>query len=127
CDTDSVHYSKGGGQKIVDQAVKTGKIELDKSKLGAWDFEGSFVKGRFLRAKCYMGEDEEGNLLATVADLPSDPGTGNFSKIRSCLNWDNFHIGTKIPKEKSNKLRTVSTATGNKLMPTHFTITKKET
>lgn len=127
CDTDSVHYIKGGGQEKVDQAVKDGKIDMSKDTLGAWEFEGSFVKGRFLRAKCYMEEDQEGNLLATVAGLPTDPGTGNFSKTRSCLNWDNFHIGTEIPPEKSNKLRTVSTPTGNKLIPTGFKITEKET
>src|SRR5690606_6593392 len=67
CDTDSVHYIKGGGQDKVDQAVQTGKIDMSKDTLGAWDFEGSFKRGRFLRAKCYMEEDFEGNLLATVA------------------------------------------------------------
>ena len=127
CDTDSVHYIKGGGQQKIDQAVKTGKIDISKDTLGAWDFEGSFVRGRFLRAKCYMEEDQEGNLLATVAGLPADPGTGNFSKVRSCLNWDNFHIGTIIPPEESHKLRTVATPTGNKLLPTRFKITEKET
>lgn len=127
CDTDSVHYIKGGGQEKIDHAVKTGKIDVTKDKLGAWDFEGSFIRGRFLRAKCYMEEDAEKGLLATVAGLPPDPGTGQFSKKRSCLNWDNFHIGTVIPAEKSNRLRTVSTPTGNKLMPTSFKITEKET
>src|SRR5699024_12782554 len=127
CDTDSVHYIKGGSQQKIDKAVKTGKIDISKDTLGAWDFEGSFVRGRFLRAKCYMEEDQEGNLLATVAGLPADPGTGNFSKVRSCLNWDNFHIGTIIPPEESHKLRTVATPTGNKLLPTRFKITEKET
>src|SRR5690625_4572986 len=118
CDTDSVHYIKGGGQQKIDQAVKTGKIDISKETLGAWDFEGSVVRGRVIRAKCYMEEDQEGNLLATVAGLPADPGTGNFSKVRSCLNWDNFNIGTIIPPEESHKLRTVATPTGNKLLPT---------
>lgn len=126
CDTDSVHYMKGGGQEKVDQAVQTGKIDMSKDTLGAWDFEGSFKRGRFLRAKCYMEEDFNGNLLATVAGLPADPGSGNFSKKRSCLNWDNFHIGHEVSPEESNKLRTVSTPTGNKLMPTGFKITEKE-
>src|SRR5699024_7531806 len=99
-----VHF-EGGGKKIIDKAVKCGEIELDPSKLGAWDLEGYFDKGRFLRAKCYMEEDKEG-LHATVAGLPADPGTGQFSKKRSCLNWDNFNLGTVISEDKSNKLRT---------------------
>lgn len=126
CDTDSVHYLKEGGQEKVDEAVESGLIITNKNTLGAWDFEGSFAKGRFLRAKCYMEEDNKGRLLATVAGLPADPGTGNFSKTRSYLTWDNFHIGTVVPANKSNKLRTVSTPTGNKLMPTSFRITEKE-
>src|SRR5690625_952439 len=127
CDTDTVHYLKEGGQEKIDKAVKNGTIDTSKNTLGAWDFEGYFVRGRFLRAKCYMEETEDGTRLATVAGLPADPNTGQFSKIRSCLNWDNFHIGTVIPAEKANKLRTVSTPTGNKLMPTSFKITEKET
>lgn len=127
CDTDSVHYLKEGGQEKIDNAVKNGTIDISRNTLGAWDFEGSFIRGRFLRAKCYMEECEKKGLLATVAGLPADPDTGNFSKKRSCLNWDNFHIGTTIPPEQSNKLRTVSTPTGNKLVPTGFKITEKET
>ena len=125
CDTDSVHYENEGGQQLIDKAVKDGKIELHPNKLGAWDFEGYYIKGRFLRAKCYMEQKEDGTIEATVAGLPPDPHTGNFSKSRSCLNWDNFYIGTNIPASKSNKLRTVQTPTGAKLLPTGFTITKK--
>src|SRR5699024_11194038 len=46
CDTDSVHFIEGGGQEKIDQAVKDGSIEIQPDKLGAWDFEGSFVRGR---------------------------------------------------------------------------------
>lgn len=126
CDTDSVHYLKEGGQEKVDKAIKDGLLEMHPNKLGAWDFEGYYTRGRFLRAKCYMEECPEEGLLATVAGLPADPHTGKFSKKRSCLNWDNFHVGTIIPAEKSHKLRTVRTPTGSKLLPTSFRITEKE-
>jgi hypothetical protein len=143
CDTDSVHYLKSGQHKI-DQAVKEKKIEVHHSKLGAWDFEGYFVKGRYLRAKCYIEEREDGFIEATVAGLPADAHTGNFSKSRYSLAyksgdevfkdreemnkaiWKNFHIGHEVPVTRSNKLRTVRTPSGSKLVPTSFKIKAKD-
>jgi hypothetical protein len=125
CDTDSLHYLKEGQSKL-DQAQKEGHFEIDSEKLGAWKLEGNMKRGRYLRAKCYMEENEKGELEATVAGLPSDKHTGQFSKKRSCLNWDNFHLGTIITSDKTNKLRTVRTPTGNKLLPVHFQIQDKE-
>lgn len=130
CDTDSLHYLLDGQNKI-DKAIKAGTFEVDAEKLGAWKLEGKAVRGRYLRAKCYMEEmlDEKTGktkLEATVAGLPADKHTGQFSKKRSCLNWDNFYIGHVVPASQSNKLRTVRTPTGNKLLPTHFSIKEKE-
>lgn len=124
CDTDSIHYLLAGQDKI-DMAIKNGIFEVDPRKLGAWKLEGYMKKGRYLRAKCYMEENEEGEREATVAGLPADKHSGQFSKKRSCLNWDNFYIGTVIAPEQSNKLRTVRTPTGNKLLPVGFKIKKK--
>jgi hypothetical protein len=134
-DTDSVHYLKDGGEQKIEQAVKDGILVRDPEILGAWKHEGDFVRGRYLRAKCYMEEKHELNketgemevhMEATVAGLPADKHSGMFSKKRSCLNWDNFHIGYTVPVEQANKLRTVPTKTGNKLLPTGFQIKKKE-
>lgn len=123
-DTDSLHYLKEG-QPILDKAIKDGIIEMDNENLGAWKHEGDFKKGRYLRAKCYMEETYNGKIEATVAGLPADKHSGQFSKSRSCLTWDNFRIGTRIPPEETNKLRTIRTRTGNKLVPTDFTIKEK--
>lgn len=125
CDTDSVHYLLEGQYKI-DAAIQDGTIEAHPTKLGAWDFEGEYVRGRYLRAKCYIEETPDGKILATVAGLPADRHTGQFSKSRSCITWDNFHIGHVVPASQSNKLRTVRTRTGNKLLPTGFKIKKKD-
>jgi hypothetical protein len=125
-DTDSIHYLLIGQEKI-DIATEKGIFVVDDTKLGAWKLEGYMSKGRYLRAKCYMEQTTDGELEATVAGLPADPHTGQFSKKRSCLNWDNFYIGVVIPEEQANKLRTVRTATGNKLLPTHYQIKEKET
>jgi hypothetical protein len=131
CDTDSIHYLMEGQYKI-DKAIKDGIFEVDNEKLGAWKLEGQAERGRYLRAKCYMelmidDKTDEKHLEATVAGLPADKHTGQFSKKRSCLNWDNFHIGHIVPPDKSNKLRTVRTPTGNKLVPTGFQIKEKDT
>lgn len=132
-DTDSVHYLMSGHWKI-EKAIKDGIFEVHDEKLGAWKLEGKMSRGRYLRAKCYMEEtyewDEKNKEFvreATVAGLPADKHSGLFSKKRSCLNWDNFHIGYEVPPELSNKLRTVRTPTGNKLLPVGFKIKEKET
>lgn len=125
CDTDSLHYLLEGQHKI-DTAAAAGQFEVDEEKLGAWKHEGNFQRGRYLRAKCYMEEKANGEIEATVAGLPADPNTGQFSKKRSCLTWENFHIGHHVPSNQSNRLRTVHTPTGNKLVPTHFQIREKE-
>lgn len=123
-DTDSIYYLKEG-QHIVDMAVTNGSVEIDSTKLGAWDFEGEYKISRHLRAKCYMVETMDGKLQSTVAGLPPDPHTGRFSKQRKHLNWDNFKIGLVIPASKANKLRSVRTLTGTKLMPVGFEIKEK--
>lgn len=116
CDTDSVHYFKEGGDPKIKKAIERGDIISDGLELGAWEHEGNFSRGRYLRAKCYM-EDEQ----VTCAGLPADKGTGRGSKKRTCCTWENFHIGLVIPGG-NGKLRTVRTRTGNKLVPTDFEI-----
>ena len=125
CDTDSIHYRLAGGQEKIDKAIADGIFEVDSTKLGAWKFEGSFIFGRYLRAKCYMEETEDGQLEITLAGLPADKHSGMFSKKRSCLNKDNFHIGYTIPANQANKLRSVRTNTGIKLVPVAFQIKEK--
>lgn len=125
CDTDSVYYLQGG-EKHVKSALKSGKIEVDSTKLGAWSHDGDYSKGRFLRAKCYMVLNSYKNIETTIAGLPSDKNTGQFSKTRSCLDWSNFQIGTVIPPNQSNKLASIRTKTGTKLVPVAFTIKEKD-
>lgn len=125
CDTDSVHFL-AEGKHIIEKAVKEGELEVDPTKLGAWDREGYFDRGRFLRAKCYyeevLGESPE----VTLAGLPADPHSGARSKKRSCITWDNFHIGLRLDPSVTNKLGTKRTPTGNKLVPVGFEIVEEE-
>lgn len=126
CDTDSIHYLVEGGQEKIDKAIKDGVLKEHPHDLGAWDFEGFYKKGRYLRAKCYMEEKEDGTKEATVAGLPPDKNSGAMSKSRSCLTWENFRIGLIVPPEQTNKLRNYRTPTGNKLLPTSFEIKQRE-
>jgi hypothetical protein len=125
CDTDSLHYLKEGQSKL-DAATAAGEFEIDNERLGAWKLEGNMKRGRYLRAKAYMEQTDKDKIEVTLAGLPADKHSGQFSKKRSCLNWDNFKIGTIIPADKTNKLRTVPTPSGNKLLPTSFQIKEKE-
>ncbi len=124
CDTDSIHMLKKGHSIITELSDKN-EIILDPLELGAWDKENTFDRGRYLRSKCYyeetMGETPE----VTIAGLPADKHSGARSKKRSAITWDNFHIGLKLPPNISNKLESRRTATGNKLIPVGFEITKK--
>lgn len=69
CDTDSVHLA----------GTETAKgIEIDKMKLGAWDCETTFKRGRYIGAKCYIEEMQDNSLSVHCAglninnDLPHD-------------------------------------------------------
>jgi len=74
-DTDSLHLI---GTEIPKQ------LEIHETELGKWAHESTFKRGRFLRQKSYIEEDEKG-LHVTCAGLPE-----------SCyqyVTWDNFHEG----------------------------------
>lgn len=124
CDTDSIHMLRTGRPKIEKLAAK-GEIRLSNLDLGAWDKEGEFDRARYLRPKCYYEEKYGQPPEVTLAGLPADKHSGPRSKRRSCITWDNFHIGLELPPEVTNKLATRRTPTGNKLVPVGFIITEK--
>jgi hypothetical protein len=51
-DTDSLHIYLNG--EDADKYLETCGLEIDSTKLGAWDHEGTFKEGKFLRQKCYI-------------------------------------------------------------------------
>ena len=125
CDTDSVYYLDLVGNLSIQRAIQEGLLELDDLKLGAWSFEGYYTRGLFLRPKTYIleGVDKKGSVknYVTCAGLPADKGEPPGSKKRSCLNFDNFKIGTVV-NGGNGKLRPILTATGKKLVPVDFEI-----
>lgn len=112
-DTDSLHcYSP-------DFSLPEG-LEIDSTKLGAWDHEMSFKRGRYLRQKCYMEEeiiteedyekginsdnhflfskDKDGfyKLKITVAGMPK----GCYPYVT----FNNFKIGASYTGKKQPKM-----------------------
>jgi len=85
-DTDSLHLV----------GLEDGKdIEIDPVKLGAWKLEYKFVRGKFLRAKSYLEELENGEFHVACAGLPH--------KCHDKINFENFKSGTKIGGKLQHK------------------------
>jgi hypothetical protein len=78
CDTDSIHII---GKEIPD-------IEIDDKDLGKWKLENTFVRARFIRAKTYIEELEDGTLNVKCAGLPDN--------LKELCNFDNFKVGLKL-------------------------------
>lgn len=54
-DTDSLHIALCGENR--EEFIKNCGLDVDSTKLGAWDHEMNFKRGKYLRQKCYL-EDE---------------------------------------------------------------------
>lgn len=85
-DTDSLHLVGFEDAK---------EIEIDAVKLGAWKLEYRFIRGKFLRAKSYLEELEDGTFHVACAGLPH--------KCHDKINFENFKSGTKIGGKLQHK------------------------
>ena len=111
-DTDSIHMLK------MDIDELKSFIDVDDYKLGAWKFESSFVRAKFIRQKCYIEQDCEGNINTTIAGLPK--------RMSSLINFDNFNVGfttENINCDKTGKKLTYKHVKGGVILAdTDFTI-----
>ena len=129
CDTDSLHILS------PDFSLPEG-LEINSTKLGAWDCEARFKSGKFLRSKCYMelhiiseedywegrkgeepylySKDKNGfyKKKITVAGMPSE--------CYEQVNFSNFKIGANY----SGKLQPRDVKGGVVLESVDFTIKK---
>ena len=80
-DTDSIHALIDN--KEVDELKHI--IDVDDYRLGALKKESEFIKGKYLRQKCYIEEWADGTMNVTIAGLPK--------KLSHVINFDNFNIG----------------------------------
>lgn len=76
-DTDSIHLE---GEEIP-------QIDIHKTKMGSWKYEGTFRKARFIRAKTYIedlpNKEGEYSLHVTCAGMPKN--------VKKLVTWENFH------------------------------------
>lgn len=112
-DTDSLHC-------VSDDFSLPEGLDIDPTKLGAWDFEGKFSRAKFLRQKCYIenhiideedyekgvtgeqgflySKDDNGcyRLKITVAGMPS----GCYNQVT----FKNFKLGATYRGKKQPKI-----------------------
>ena len=109
-DTDSIHMIR-----LPDEELKK-FVDVDDYRLGAWKIESHAIRGKFIRQKCYVEEDEEG-IHATIAGLPKQLG--------KYITFENFKEGFSIKAddlEKEHKLGYKKVKGGVLLVNTDFTI-----
>lgn len=99
CDTDSMHLL---GKEIPSEMIENNMI--DKTALGKFDLEHTFVKAKYLFQKTYIYEaityDKQGNEIGTETIVK---GAGMTDEVKKHLNFDNFEPGAKVPGLKKSK------------------------
>lgn len=109
-DTDSIHLLD------IDEDELKQFVDIDDYKLGAWKLESKFIRGKYLRQKCYIeyGYDEKMNV--TIAGLPKNLG--------NLITFDNFNIGftTENMNTDTKKLTYKHVKGGVMLVDTEFSI-----
>lgn len=118
-DTDSLHIVLNG-ETPEQFFANNPKLEIDSTKLGAWDNEASFNKAKFLRQKCYIENhviDEDAYLKGLQGDEPylytKDANGFYYLKITvagmpsNCYNqvtFKNFKLGASYSGKKQPKI-----------------------
>jgi len=110
-DTDSIHLLD------IDENILRSFVDIDDYKLGAWKIESKFVKGKYIRQKCYIELGYDDKLNVTVAGLPK--------KLGKYVTFENFNKGMQIlanDTEKEHKLTFKHVKGGVILADTDFSI-----
>ena len=109
-DTDSIHCLFPDDSELKDI------IDIDDYKLGAWKLESTFIKGKYIRQKCYIELGGNDKLNVTVAGLPK--------KLGKYITFDNFNKGftTENIDATDKKLTYKHVKGGVMLVETDFTI-----
>lgn len=111
-DTDSIHCLKLSDEELAQF------MNIDDYNLGAYKKESEFVQAKFIRQKCYIEIDGEGNVNSTIAGMPK--------KLGKYVTLDNFERGFSIkaddPEFEEKKLTFKHVKGGVLLVSTDFTI-----
>jgi hypothetical protein len=81
-DTDSLHLL----------GTEQPNLEIHKTKIGLWDFEGTFEKAKFIRSKTYM---------EVFNGKPNTKAAGVSKDSAKLLTWETFFPGNIIKTKKS--------------------------
>ena len=109
-DTDSIHLLD------MDEEELKQFVDIDDYRLGAWKLESRFSRGKYLRQKCYIEENED-KINVTVAGLPKNLG--------KYINFENFNQGLLLSRDNQDidhKLTFKHVKGGVLLVDTDFTI-----
>ena len=109
-DTDSIHLLK------MDEEILKQFVDIDDYRIGAWKLESTFSRGKYLRQKCYIEENED-KINVTVAGLPKNLG--------KYINFENFNQGLLLSidnQDIDHKLTFKHVKGGVLLVDTDFTI-----
>lgn len=110
-DTDSVHMLH------MDEEEIKSFIDVDEYILGYWKVESTFVRGKYIRQKCYIELGYDGVMNVTVAGLPK--------KLGKYVTFDNFKPGFSLLASDNSidhKLTYKHVNGGVMLVETDFTI-----
>lgn len=110
-DTDSIHLLD------IDENILKSFVDIDDYKLGAWKIESKFIKGKYIRQKCYIELGYDDKLNVTIAGLPK--------KLGKYITFENFNKGLQIlasDTEKEHKLTFKHVKGGVILTDTDFSI-----
>ena len=88
CDTDSVYVS---GHDIPDVF----KDVVDDKKLGYWKYEGHYIRFKALKAKCYLKQLDNGEIVRRIAGCPKECADN--------ITFENFNWGLKLTNAKKCK------------------------
>ena len=112
-DTDSVHFTLPSNinyNKLIDndtgertkllQFFKDKNIDIDKSKLGAWDIEGVFKRGKYIRCKTYLEELTYDFNKKEKIDKTDVKACGMTDSIHKYCTYDNFDLNTCYTPER---------------------------
>lgn len=108
-DTDSIHTT------LTNEKELKSFLEIDDYILGYWKYESTYLRGKYLRQKCYIELQPDGSMNVTVAGLPKFLG--------KYITFDNFEVGfTTENLTKEKKLTYKYVPGGVVLVETEFSI-----
>lgn len=92
--------------KLNPELIEPKNIKGKKCILGVWDFEGTYKRAKFIRAKCYMVEYEDNHHSFTISGCNKRlaiPYLESIARCYFCDIFDLFDEFMEIPESKTLK------------------------